>query len=190
MVRVEEIGRRAEIGVEDRHQLAGGGLQPFLQRAGLEAVAVGAVVILDGVAQRPVALHQRLGEGRGIVGGIVQHLNLQQFLGILDLDHLFDQPLHHVALVVKRKLDGHRRQLFEALRRPGSGLLPVLEIRADDLVAVDAVNREDDQNREVGDQHGPVEPRHLVDAGEGVVEQAPHQTVGGGMSGQERQRQT
>ena len=43
----QEVGRRNEIGVEDRDQFAGGGLQPFLQRAGLVAVAIRAVVILD-----------------------------------------------------------------------------------------------------------------------------------------------
>ena len=104
----EEIGGREEIGVEDGDQFAGGGLQAFLQRAGFEAVAVGAVMILDGISQGAIALDQRLGEGRGVVGGIVQHLDLQQFLRVLHLDDFFDQPLHHIALVIKGKLDGDR----------------------------------------------------------------------------------
>ena len=45
----QEIGGRDEIGVEDGDKFAGGGFQPFLQRAGLETFAVGAVVIFDGM---------------------------------------------------------------------------------------------------------------------------------------------
>ena len=180
----QEVGGRAEIGVEDGHQLAGGGLQAFLQRAGLEAMPVGAVMVLDGIAQGPVALHQRFGERRGIVGGIVQHLDLQQLLGVLDLQHLFDQPLHHVPLVVERKLNGDRRKLREAHRRLASGLLAVLEIGADHLVAVQAVHREDRQDGEIRDQHRPVEPGQLMDAGERSLGKHLREALGGRAGGQ------
>ena len=98
----QEVGGRAEIGIEDRDQVSGGGFQTLLQSAGFETVAVGAVMVLDGIADGVVAFHQGLGEGRGIVGRIVQHLDLQQLFGILHLQHFFDQTLHHVALVIKR----------------------------------------------------------------------------------------
>ena len=87
--------------------------EPFLQRAGLEAVAVRAVVVLDRVAHVAVALDQRFGKWRGVVGGIVEHLDLQQLLRVLDLDDFFDQPLDDVTLVIQGKLDGDRRQLLE-----------------------------------------------------------------------------
>ena len=116
MVRVQEVGGRNEIGVEDGDHFAGGGLQPFLQRAGFKAVAIGAVMILDGVAEGAVAFDQGAGKGRGVVGGIVQHLNLEQFPRVVHLDGLFDQAFHHVALVIERQLDGDAGQLIEALR--------------------------------------------------------------------------
>ena len=43
----QEIRRRDEIGIEDSDEFAGRGLQTLLQSAGLVAVAIGAVMILD-----------------------------------------------------------------------------------------------------------------------------------------------
>ena len=78
--------------------------------------------------------------------------------------------------------------LLEARGRLGGGLLAVLEIGADDFVAVEAVDREDDQDREVGDQHGPVEPRQLVDPGERCLgEQIVDEANDDGMRREQRQ---
>ena len=175
----EEVRGGDEIGVEDGDHLAGGGLQPFLERASLKPVAVGAVVVFNGVAERAVAFDEGAGKGRGVVGGIVQHLNLEQLLGIVHLDGLFDQAFHHVAFVIERQLDGDTGQLFEALGGLDGSLLLVLEIRADDVVAVQAVYGEDGQNGEVGNEHRPVEPRQLVNAGKRVVEDILNQPFGG-----------
>ena len=175
----KEVGRRDEIGVEDGDQLPGGGQQPFLERAGFESVAIGAVVILDGVVKSPVPIHQGAGKGRGVVGGIVQHLDLEQILGVVHLDDFFDQALHHVALVEKRQLNGDAGQLVEAFRRLGGLLLFVLEIGADDIVAVQAVDGEDDEDGEVGDEHRPIEPRQLMNSSERVVEDILNQPLGG-----------
>ena len=175
----EEVRGGDEIGVEDGDHLAGGGLQPFLERASLKPVAVGAVVVFNGVAERAVAFDEGAGKGRGVVGGIVQHLDLEQFLGIVHLDGLFDQAFHHVAFVIERQLDGDTGQLFEALGGLDGSLLLVLEIRADDVVAVQAVYGEDGQNGEVGNEHRPVEPRQLVNAGKRVVEDILNQPFGG-----------
>ena len=91
-----------------------GGLQPFLQRAGFEALAIVAVMIFDRESQRAIALDQRLGKWSGVVGGIVQHLDLQQLAGILDAGHFVDEPLDDVPFVIDGKLYGHLRQLREA----------------------------------------------------------------------------
>ena len=98
---IEELRRRAEIRVENRHQFARRRFQPFLQRPGLVPVAVGPVMILDRVAHVAVALHQGFGKRRGVVGGIVQHLDLQQLPRIVHLHHFVDQPLDYVAFVVR-----------------------------------------------------------------------------------------
>ena len=65
-----------------------------------------------------------------------------------------------------------RGSCSKRLRRFAGSFLAVLEISADGVEAVQAVNREDAQDAEVGNQHRPVEPRQLMDAGEGVVEHA------------------
>ncbi len=168
----EEIGRRHEIRIEDRDQFASGRFEPSLQRPGLESVTIGPVMILDRESQRPVALHQRFGKRVGIVGGIVQHLNLQQSGRIFDLGDFIYEPLHYVTLVIYRKLDSHRRQLLKARGRMIHGFLAMLEIGADHVVPVQAVHREYRQNGEVRNQQRPVEPAQLVDTGERGIEQA------------------
>ena len=108
-----------KVGVEDGHDFAGRGLQSVLQRAGFVAMAVVAMDVFDGQAGGLVFAHQALGEGMGFVGGIVQHLDLQQVARIIDFGGLFEQPLHHVTFVIDRKLDGDARKLVE-LRLGGS----------------------------------------------------------------------
>ena len=130
------------------------------------------MVILDRKSQRLVPLDQSFGEWMRVVGRIVEHLNLQQSLGILDLGDLVDQPLDNIALVINRKLDGDRWQLLEANRRMIDRVLPMLEIGANDVVAMQAVDGENRQDREVRDQQRPVEPAQPVNVGERVIEQA------------------
>ena len=64
MVRVRKSVRGDEIGVEDGDHFAGGGLQPFLKRARFEPVPVRPVMVLDRVAKRAIAFHQRVCKGR------------------------------------------------------------------------------------------------------------------------------
>ncbi len=82
---------------------------------------------------------QRFGERMRVVGGIVQHLDLQQLARIFHLAGLFDQPLHHVALVIEWKLDGHARKLGPALGRLGRQIATVLQILPDHLETMAAV---------------------------------------------------
>ena len=53
----EEVGGRAEIGVEYRDQLAGGRFETGLQGAGFVADTVRTMMILDAVSEGPVALY-------------------------------------------------------------------------------------------------------------------------------------
>ncbi len=147
----QKIDRRNEIGVEDRHEFAGRRLQAFLQRAGFETRAVGAVQVHDRVAHGLILLHQRFGERVRIVGRIVEHLNLQQLLRVLHLRGFVDQPLHHIALVVKRKLDGDARKFRKAQRWFTRRFPAILEIGVDDFVAMQAVEGQNTQHAEVRD---------------------------------------
>src|SRR5437868_15298447 len=51
----EEIHRRYEIGVEDRHELAGSRLEALPERAGFETFSIRAMVIFDRKSECPVA---------------------------------------------------------------------------------------------------------------------------------------
>ncbi len=103
-------------------------------------MTVRAVAIFDGESQGTVAFDQRFGEGVCIVGRIVEHLNLQQAFGVFDLGDFVDEPLDHVTLVIQRELDRDGRQLLEPQRRLVDGLLAVLEVRADGVVAMQPVD--------------------------------------------------
>ena len=52
----QKIFRWSEVGVEDGDEFALRRLQPFGQRARLVALAIGAVVVADGISQRRIAL--------------------------------------------------------------------------------------------------------------------------------------
>src|SRR5207244_5105644 len=80
------------------------------------------------------------------------------------------QPFHHVALVKKGQLDGDARQLFEAQARLPGRIFTMLEIRADGFVTVEAVDGEQEEDAEVGNEDGPIEQRQPVNALEGIVE--------------------
>ena len=183
----QEIGGRNEIRVEHGDKFTGGRLEPFLQCAGFVSFAIGAVEILDRMPDVPVFLAKGFGELMAVVGGIVEHLNLQKFARILDLDGFVDQPLQHVALVIKRQLDRDPGQLVETDGRFADRILPVLEIGANGLESMEPVNRQQRKNAEVGDQYRPVEPGKLVDAGESVVEKPAREPVQCGGDQQRRQ---
>ena len=53
------------------------------------------------------------------ISRIVQHLNLQKLVRIIDVAGLFDQPLHNIALVIKRQLDGDAGKPIKPLGRRG-----------------------------------------------------------------------
>jgi len=79
----EEIGRRDEIGVEDRDELAPGDLEAGLECAGLIADAVRPVVVLDVVALRGKTPDGKIRDATRLVRRIVEHLNFKQLARIL-----------------------------------------------------------------------------------------------------------
>ena len=73
----QKIGRRHEVGIEDRNEFAARQLQSGLERPGLEALAVRPVVILDVHALHGGAADRQLGDAAGFVDGVVQDLDFQ-----------------------------------------------------------------------------------------------------------------
>lgn len=51
------------------------------------------------------------GDGRRVVGGIVQNLDFQPFAGVVQRGHGVDQPADDLPLVVDRQLDRNERQV-------------------------------------------------------------------------------
>src|SRR6266849_4688723 len=99
----------------------------------------------------------------GLVGRIVEHLNLQTVERVIDLNHRFHQTLDDIHLVKERKLHGDPRQFFLrelAFRLWGKPRIPP---ELDDLLdAIRAIDREDDQDAEINNQHSPVESVELI----------------------------
>ena len=141
-----------EVGVKDGDELALGHFHPFLQRAGLVALAVLAVQVGDVHALGLVLLDAARGDGHGLVGGIVQDLYFQELPGIIHFHYRVDQALGHVHLVVHRQLDGHPRQFLELALGLGRGLL-VLIVQIDHKIAVRAENGQDRKHHEIKHDH-------------------------------------
>src|SRR5712692_479633 len=92
----QKVFRRSEIGVEDGNEFTLGRLHPFSQCSRLEAFAVRTVMVADGMAQRGIALDQTAGNLDGLVGGVVEHLNVEFLSRIFQLADGIKQPLYNV----------------------------------------------------------------------------------------------
>ena len=103
---LQEVRVGSEIRVEDRDQLAVRSLQADLQGACLVTFPTRPADVLDGDAFRALFAHGVREDSPGLVIGIVQHLNFQQFPGVLEAAHRLEQFLDHEPLVVDRQLDG------------------------------------------------------------------------------------
>ena len=153
---------RNKVGVKDGDELARRRLQPFRQRSSLEPFPVIAVVIGDGVARPGVFTHEARAHDLGLVSRIVEHLDFQELPRVVDASDSLEQPLDHVALVIHRQLDGDARQALESLPRLGE-FAAVLEIQISQIVAMDAINRKDDQNGKVRNQDREVKSVGMVE---------------------------
>ena len=137
----QKIFRRSEVGVENGNEFALRRLHPLRQRARFEALAIRAVMVGDGIAQRRIALHQTASHVDGLVGRVVQHLNVELFPRIFQLADRLQQPLHNILLVEDRQLHGDPRQVFKIRRRLGRAFFPVLVIQIHQHVAMHPICR-------------------------------------------------
>jgi hypothetical protein len=87
----QEVRGRHEVGIEDGDEFTGGGLESRLERAGFETRPVGAVVVRDVEPAARVALNRQLRDVAGLVGRIVQNLDLQLLARVVDAAHRIDQ---------------------------------------------------------------------------------------------------
>ena len=151
---LQEIGFRHKIGVEDRDELALGGLQAVFQGARLESGPVVPVDVMNVNAAPAPFLGGCAGDLLGFVRRIVQHLDVKPVARIVEGTDRIDHPLHDIHLVVKGELNGDPRQFLEALGDDGRTILVPPE-KPNQQVPVKTVEAEDGQDREIGDYDRP-----------------------------------
>ena len=122
----------------------------------------------DGHPLRGVALHARASDFAGLVGGVVQHLHVQQFGWVVETRHGFGEALNHVALVEDRQLHGDAGPVCDR-RRSRRDIFRIGEIVVDQPIAVQAVDRKDEKYDEIRDHHREVKGIGVVDAGKGSI---------------------
>ena len=153
-----EEGRRGdEIGVEDEYVLTRGRFQARGERARLVAGSHAAVEHLDVHAPAPPCPRPLPGERRGLVGGVVQHLDLQVRARMAQPARRVDEPLHHVLLVENGQLNRHagRRGVRPGVRAlPGRGLPPRQEQQRQ---PVSRKRQQQRQHERVGQHRGPTQ---------------------------------
>jgi len=147
----EPVGAGDEVGVEDGDEFAGGGFQAFLQGAGFVPSTVGAVQVDDVVAESAVAVDDELGDCLGLVGGVVEDLDFEEVGGVFEAAGGVDEAIDDELLVVDGELDGDAGELVEAAGGLMSGVLLVVVVLPDQLVAVQAIDGEDDHDQEIGE---------------------------------------
>ena len=113
----EPAGRRDEVGVEDGDELALGGAETFFERAGFVAVAVGAVEVVDGLGIEALGAGGEAGDHGaghvdGLVGGVVEELDLEAVAGIVEAAAGVDEAVDDELLVVDGELDGDEGEIF------------------------------------------------------------------------------
>jgi hypothetical protein len=172
------VRRRNEVGVEDGDEFAFRGLETFFQGAGFIAVAVGAVEVVDGLWVEALRTGRKSGDhGRGdahsLVSGVVEKLNLEAVSGVIEAAAGVKESVDNELLVEYRQLNGDERKIFFGEgegRLAGVGLVALVAVvKPDELIAVDAVECQNDHHQEVGDEKAHVEGVPAVHVAESVI---------------------
>ena len=159
---LQEVRRGHEIGVKDRDERCVRHLEPRPEGPGLEPAAVRPVDPANVEPGGRTLFQDPVGDLPGVVGGVVEQLHAQPRPGIVEGGYRPDQPLDDVPLVEDRELDENRRRVrieergaadpepFRGRRGPGG----VAGQPVHQHIAVRAVDREQQQDDEIGRQNG------------------------------------
>src|SRR5215470_14920550 len=112
--------------------------------------------------QSRVTLHQIPHDLDRVVGGVIQHLDIELFLRILEFAHAVDKPLGHEPLIEHRKLDGHSGQIVEVCRGFTRVVLAVFVIEINEDVAVYAVGRQKNQYDKVRNEQCDIKSVRVI----------------------------
>jgi len=174
----DPVGPGDEVGVEDGDEIALGDFEAFLEGSGLEAVAVGAMDVVDGLGRKSfgasgIALHDGLGDDGGFVGGVVEELDLEAVARVVEAAAGVDEAVDNELLVIDGELDGDEGELIVGEARGRffgvGGFALVAVVEPDELIAMDAVEGKDHHDDEVGNEEADVEGVPAVVAFKGAV---------------------
>ena len=164
----EEIGLRDEVGVKDGDELTLSRVKTVLERAGVVAVAIGAVDVNDRKTCSGVAFDARAGNLASFVRGVIEDLDIEEPARVIEERDGVDEALDDVAFVE----DG---ELYSNLWPVGDGrwrsrnIFAVSVVLIEQDVAVQAISCEDEENDEVGNHHRKIEGVGVIHAAEGAV---------------------
>src|ERR1700722_13868068 len=151
-----KIFRGNEIRVKNGDELALSRLKTFRQRACLESLAVGTMMVGDRESPGGIMIDQPACHRNGFIRRVVEHLNVKLFQGIAQAANGVQQPLGHELLIEDGKLDRDSRELREKSAGLGGALLLVLVIEINQDVAMGAIGCQQDQHDEIGNEQGCV----------------------------------
>ena len=153
----EPVAGRGKVGIEDSDKFAGRGVEAVVERAGLVAVAVGAVNVLDRRSRGRIASNNGPRGLLGLVRRVIEQLDLQAVARVIECADACEQALDHELLVVDGQLNGDARQLVEAVGRLSGGIAAIFEVGIDELVAMHAEEGKRQHHQEVGNEQREVE---------------------------------
>jgi hypothetical protein len=154
---LQQVWRRDEIGIENANKLAGSRFEPGCERARLETCPVNPMNELNIEATLLQLLSARSSHVLRIVGGIVQHLDLQQISRVIEFTDRAQKALYYVKFIKNRKLNRYLWQLLKLAGWNGRAFA-VLQEKINDEIPVNAVGRQ-------ADEHGEVtrRPNHIAE---------------------------
>ena len=165
----EPFPGRHKIGIENGDELARCHAQALIQSSRLEAMTIDPVNVGDPVSQGLIKLYGRLGNFYRAVGGVVQNLNLQLVGRIVQVAAGLDQPVNDELLVEDGELHGDAGKFGEVRLGLARSVLAVLVVAVDQLIAMNAIEGENDHHDEVGNQECGVKRVPVIQVLEGAI---------------------
>ena len=104
---LQEVGRRDEIGVKHGEEFAACVGKPLAQGTGFVAFAIGASELGDIDSVLLMVCDAAGDDLAGIIGRVVQNLNLEPICGPVESGDGVDQTADHMTFIVDRKLYGY-----------------------------------------------------------------------------------
>ena len=136
----QPVPRRYEISVEDGCELPFCVFQTEGEIARFKTVAVFAVEVFDIHALPAVFFHKPDQQVGRPIRGIIQHLDLQFFRGVIKLSNSFKDPFRQVSFIVDRQLNRHVRPFcrrFRGSQRPDFFPIADIDDHADEEIHPD-----------------------------------------------------